>query len=147
MDTDSKFDRARILLVFLNKLRSRRMLLSGPKLLLPFILMVLFLTACTGRFNVEGGWAAPLISGDTVFVGRTGRTIGSGSNIATLYNSIYNIILKLPLDTMIYPGHHYGFTKTITIKDNIKYSEFFNCNGLEEFILVMKNFEQNRKNS
>ena len=88
-----------------------------------------------------------IFTGDTVFVGRTGRTIGTGSDIVRLYDSIYNIILKLPIDTMIYPGHHYGFTKAITIKDNIKSSSFFKCNGLDEFILVMKNFEQNRKNS
>jgi len=31
--------------------------------------MILFLTSCTGRFNVEGGWASPLISGDTLYVG------------------------------------------------------------------------------
>ena len=32
-----------------------------------------------------------IFTGDTIFVGRTGRTIGGGSDIATLYNSIYNI--------------------------------------------------------
>tara|TARA_Y100001970_G_scaffold128159_1_gene158226 strand:+ start:525 stop:1169 length:645 start_codon:yes stop_codon:yes gene_type:complete len=85
-----------------------------------------------------------LFTGDTVFVGRTGRTVSSGSNISDLYNSIYNIILKLSMNTLIYPGHHYGFSKTITIKDNIKYSDFFKCKTLDEFILIMKNFEDNR---
>lgn len=85
-----------------------------------------------------------LFTGDTVFVGRTGRTISSGSNISDLYDSVYNIILKLPLNTLIYPGHHYGFSKTITIKDNIKFSNFFSCKTLSEFRLIMKNFENNR---
>jgi len=86
-----------------------------------------------------------LFTGDTIFVGRTGRTISSGSNIEDLYNSVYNTILKLPLNTTIYPGHHYGFSKTVTIKDNIQFSNFFTCKTLREFVLVMQNFEKNRK--
>ena len=75
-----------------------------------------------------------LFTGDTVFVGRTGRTIGAGSNIEKLYNSIYNIILKLPI-----------YTKIITLKENIQYSDFFSCSSLSEFTIVMKNYEKNRK--
>ena len=68
-----------------------------------------------------------IFTGDTMFVGRTGRTISGGSDIQDLYNSIYNIILKLPMGTVVYPGHHYGFKKNITLLDNIKYSNFFKC--------------------
>ena len=76
MDTNSKFNPILILLNFLNKLHSRRGLLSAPKLFFLVVFMVLSLTACTGRFNVEGGWAAPLISGDTLFVGtRDGKIL------------------------------------------------------------------------
>ena len=85
-----------------------------------------------------------VFTGDTVFVGRTGRTISGGSDISDLYNSIYKIILQLPLNTVIYPGHHYGLSKTITIQDNIKHSNFFSCKTLDEFILTMKRFEDNR---
>ena len=62
-----------------------------------------------------------LFTGDTVFVGRTGRVISHRSNIADLYNSIYKIILKLPFNTIIYPGHNYGFKKHISIKDMVTY--------------------------
>ena len=85
-----------------------------------------------------------IFTGDTVFVGRTGRTVSNGSDISDLYDSIYNTILELPIDTTIYPGHHYGFKKTISIKDNINCSDFFTCKTLDEFILIMKNFEKNR---
>ena len=80
-----------------------------------------------------------------MFVGRTGRTISNGSSISDLYDSIYNIILKLPSKTIVYPGHHYGFSKTITLKENIKYSDFFRCESLNKFILVMENFEKNQR--
>jgi len=85
-----------------------------------------------------------IFTGDTVFVGRTGRTISSGSDISDLYHSVYKIILQLPLNTAIHPGHHYGLSTTITIQDNIALSQFFTCKTLDEFILTMKNFEDNR---
>ena len=79
-----------------------------------------------------------------MFVGRTGRTIGAKSNISHLYNSIYNKILKLPSQTIIYSGHHYGYKKNISIKDNISLSSFFQCQSEDEFIHVMEKYEKNR---
>ena len=53
-----------------------------------------------------------------MFVGRTGRTVNQYSNISELYYSVYDIILTLPMNTQIYPGHDYGPQQTITIADN-----------------------------
>jgi glyoxylase-like metal-dependent hydrolase (beta-lactamase superfamily II) len=86
-----------------------------------------------------------IFTGDTVFIGRTGRTVSQGSNIKDLYHSIYNIILNLPHETLIYPGHHYGFSKSDSILFNIKNSPFFQCSQFTEFVEVMENFERNRK--
>ena len=88
-----------------------------------------------------------LFTGDTVFVGRTGRVVSHRSNIQDLYNSIYNIILKLPLDTIIYPGHNYGSKKYISIHENIAISNFFKSKNFQEFIKTMKTFEKNRLKS
>jgi len=85
-----------------------------------------------------------LFTGDTIFVGRSGRTKDKKSNIKDLYNSIYNIILNLPEKTVIYPGHHYGYKKSITIKENIICSNFFNCKNFKEFNDVMNDFESKR---
>ena len=85
-----------------------------------------------------------LFTGDTIFVGRTGRTISKGSNIEQLYNSVYDKLLTLPKNTIIHPGHHYGYSKTITIQENIRLFDFFSCDSLKEFIIVMQNFEKNR---
>ena len=86
-----------------------------------------------------------IFTGDTMFIGRTGRVLSSKSSINDLYNSVYNILLKLPHNTMIYPGHDYGYTTLDTIGNNIVSSKFFNCQNLKEFKLVMKKYEQNRK--
>jgi glyoxylase-like metal-dependent hydrolase (beta-lactamase superfamily II) len=85
-----------------------------------------------------------LFTGDTLFVGRTGRTVSNTSNIEQLYSSVYNRLLKLPYNTMIYPGHHYGYKPNISIKNNIKLFDFFQCKSLSEFKKIMKKFEKNR---
>ena len=85
-----------------------------------------------------------LFTGDTMFVGRTGRTIGKKSNISHLYTSIYHQILKLPEQTTIYSGHHYGYTPHVTLKENITLSPFFQCSSEDEFIKVMEAYEKSR---
>ena len=42
-----------------------------------------------------------IFTGDTLFIGRTGRTLSKGSNISDLYNSVYKKILTLSGDTII----------------------------------------------
>ena len=84
-----------------------------------------------------------LFTGDTIFVGRTGRTVSTNSNIEDLYHSVYTLLLTLPENTLIYPGHHYGFSKTISIKKNIQISSFFQCKSFKEFDKNMKKFEEN----
>lgn len=86
-----------------------------------------------------------LFTGDTMFIGRTGRTISPGSSILDLYHSVYNILLNLPEETIVYPGHHYGFSTSCTLNDNRKYSPFFQCRSSSEFITVMDNFERSRR--
>ena len=85
-----------------------------------------------------------IFTGDTMFVNRPGRTIGTKSNISNLYNSIYKHLLKLPEQTIIYPGHHYGYTPSVTLKENISLSPFFQCESEEEFVKVMADYEKNR---
>ena len=82
-----------------------------------------------------------------MFIGRTGRVLSKESCIKKLYHSIYEILLKLPNDTIIYPGHDYGYKINDSIKNNIESSKFFTCENLDDFKLVMKNFEKNRKKS
>lgn len=55
-----------------------------------------------------------LITGDTVFVGRCGRTDLKGSDRAALMASI-DKIKELPEETEIYAGHDYGETPSSTV--------------------------------
>jgi glyoxylase-like metal-dependent hydrolase (beta-lactamase superfamily II) len=49
-----------------------------------------------------------LFTGDTLFVGAAGRTDLPGSSFAQLIESLMTKILRLPPETVIWPGHDYG---------------------------------------
>ena len=85
-----------------------------------------------------------LFTGDTLFVGRTGRTISKGSDIKKLYKSVYDTILDLPESTMIYPGHDYGPKMSITIKENITISPLLRAEDEDDFIKRMAQYEATR---
>ena len=88
-----------------------------------------------------------IFTGDTLFIGRTGRTLSKGSNISDLYNSVYKKLLTLPGNTIIYPGHNYGSKPTMTISENIKISNLLQASREKDFIDRMKNYERTRVNN
>ena len=85
-----------------------------------------------------------LFTGDTLFVGRTGRVLSRKSSLKNLYKSVYNIILKLPPNTRIFPGHNYGKENTITIAENIKISPLLQAKSFNDFKLKMEFYESSR---
>ena len=85
-----------------------------------------------------------LFTGDTLFVGRTGRVISKKSNLKDLYKSIYHKILKMPLNIRIFPGHNYGELSTITLEENIKISPLLQAKNFTDFKLKMEEFELSR---
>lgn len=58
-----------------------------------------------------------VFTGDTLFVGGVGRTDLPGGSWPLMLQSIKTKILTLPDDTVIYPGHNYGYAPTSTIKN------------------------------
>ena len=85
-----------------------------------------------------------LFTGDTLFVGRTGRTVGKSSNVRKLYKSVYEKIFSLPSKTIIYPGHDYGPRTSISLEENIAISPLLNAKDEEDFIEKMKHYEKHR---
>ncbi|MFZ0611173.1 MAG: MBL fold metallo-hydrolase [Desulfobacterales bacterium] len=68
-----------------------------------------------------------LFTGDTLFVGDSGRTDLAGGSRSTLGNSIRRL-MQLPDNTVIWPGHNYGPTPTSTIawekRNNVNAREY-----------------------
>ena len=56
-----------------------------------------------------------LFTGDTLFVGGIGRTDLPGSSERTFLKSIRERLLKLPHETVVWPGHDYGDAPSSTI--------------------------------
>lgn len=86
-----------------------------------------------------------LFTGDTVFIGRTGRTIGPLSSTPQLYQSVYTRVLPLPPATVIYPGHNYGPAPTATLAELQATSDFFRCATEAQFREVMARYERERR--
>ena len=68
-----------------------------------------------------------LFTGDTLFVGDSGRTDLAGGHRPTLGKSIRRL-MELPDDTIIWPGHNYGPTPSSTIhwekRNNVNAREY-----------------------
>ena len=56
-----------------------------------------------------------LFTGDSLFVGAAGRVDVPGGDFNTLIESLSNKLATLPDETVIWPGHDYGESKTSTI--------------------------------
>jgi hydroxyacylglutathione hydrolase len=78
-----------------------------------------------------------ILTGDTLFVGSCGRIDLPGSDPVQMYYSIYNKLINLDENLMVYPGHHYGSTKTSILRDEKKSNFVFKFHNREEFLRYM----------
>ncbi len=78
-----------------------------------------------------------LLTGDTLFVGSCGRLDLPGSDPNEMYNSIYNKLIGLDGNLVVYPGHHYGSTKTSTLGKEKSTNFVFKFQSRHEFLNFM----------
>jgi hydroxyacylglutathione hydrolase len=79
-----------------------------------------------------------LLTGDTLFVGECGRTDLPGGNSKSLYDSLFNKLLKLPDDVEVYPGHDYGPSPCSTIGEQRRTNYVLQPRSLIEFMEFLK---------
>jgi glyoxylase-like metal-dependent hydrolase (beta-lactamase superfamily II) len=65
-----------------------------------------------------------VFTGDTLFVGGVGRTDLPGGSWKVLSDSIRTKLLVLPEETVVLPGHNYGYSPTSTIGKEKKGNSF-----------------------
>ena len=80
-----------------------------------------------------------LFSGDTLLINGTGRTDFQNGNSKDAYDSIFNRLLKLPSNTVLYPGHDYNGRKYSTIGDEKKFNPRLQVNNIDEYVELMSN--------
>jgi len=80
-----------------------------------------------------------LFSGDTLLINGTGRTDFQNGNAKDAYNSIFNKLLKLPENTLLYPAHDYKGEKVSTIGKERKCNPRLQVTSVDEYIDIMNN--------
>jgi len=80
-----------------------------------------------------------LFSGDTLLINGTGRTDFQNGNAKDAYNSIFNKLLKLPDETLLYPAHDYKGEKVSTIGKEKKQNPRLQVNSIDEYVEIMNN--------
>ena len=80
-----------------------------------------------------------LFSGDTLLINGTGRTDFQNGSSKDAYNSIFNRLLKLPEDTILYPGHDYNGKESSTIGNEKKFNPRLQIKNVDEYVELMSN--------
>ncbi len=78
-----------------------------------------------------------VLTGDTLFVGECGRTDFAGGNTRSMYDSLFNKLLRLDDQVEVYPGHDYGDKKSSTIGDERRLNYTLKPRSVEEFIVFI----------
>ena len=80
-----------------------------------------------------------LFSGDTLLINGTGRTDFQNGNSNDAYNSLFNKLLKLPDETLLYPAHDYKGETVSTIGKEKKFNPRLQVRNAEEYVEIMRN--------
>ncbi|MBI3185207.1 MAG: MBL fold metallo-hydrolase [Myxococcales bacterium] len=75
-----------------------------------------------------------LLSGDTVFVNACGRCDLKGGDPEQLHRSITEVLMKLPAETKLYPGHDYGDVPVSSIGRECERNPYFRQANVEAFL-------------
>ena len=78
-----------------------------------------------------------VFTGDTLLINGTGRTDFQGGSAKDQYNSIFNNLLKLPEETIVFPAHDYNGKKNSTILKEKKNNPRLQVNSVDEYIEIM----------
>ena len=78
-----------------------------------------------------------LVAGDTLFVRGCGRVDLPGGDADQMYYSLTQKLAKLPPQTVLYPGHHYGPTETSTIGAELEQNVYMKVGSLADWRRLM----------
>ncbi len=74
-----------------------------------------------------------LVAGDTLFVQGCGRVDLPGGDAEAMYHSLTGKLSKLPEETILFPGHHYGPKKQSTIGEELVENQYLRVRSLEDW--------------
>ena len=80
-----------------------------------------------------------IFTGDTLLINGTGRTDFQNGDPYQSYDSIFNKILKLPNNTLVYPAHDYNGKKSSTIQNERENNPRLQVSSANEYADIMNN--------
>ncbi|MBT4905368.1 MAG: MBL fold metallo-hydrolase [Rhodospirillaceae bacterium] len=80
-----------------------------------------------------------VFTGDTLLIRGTGRTDFQHGDAHAQYDSIFNKLLKLPDDTLVYPAHDYKGDTVSTIGEEKSYNPRLQVASEAEYVEIMEN--------
>ena len=82
-----------------------------------------------------------VFTGDTLLINGTGRTDFQNGDARQQYDSIFNKLLKLPENTMVFPAHDYNGKKHSTIGSERKNNPRLQVNSVDQYVEIMNNLK------
>jgi glyoxylase-like metal-dependent hydrolase (beta-lactamase superfamily II)/rhodanese-related sulfurtransferase len=80
-----------------------------------------------------------VFTGDTLLIRGTGRTDFQNGDPRAQYDSLFNKLLKLPDDTLVYPAHDYKGDTVTTIEEEKAYNPRLQVKSVDEYVAIMNN--------
>ena len=82
-----------------------------------------------------------IFTGDTLLIRGTGRTDFQNGSARAQYDSIFNRLLRLPDETMVFPAHDYKGDTVSTIGEERRYNPRLQVRSVDEYIELMNNLK------
>lgn len=78
-----------------------------------------------------------LVAGDTLFVRGCGRVDLPGGDPEQMYETLTQRLAKLPADTVLFPGHHYGPSESSTIGEELQHNPYLRIRSIDDWRRLM----------
>ncbi len=82
-----------------------------------------------------------VFTGDTLLIRGTGRTDFQNGSARAQYDSIFNRLLKLPDETLVFPAHDYKGDTVSTIGEERRYNPRLQVRSVDDYIELMGNLK------
>jgi len=80
-----------------------------------------------------------VFTGDTLLIRGTGRTDFQNGDPRAQYDSIFNKLLRLPEDTLVFPAHDYKGETVSTIGEEKRFNPRLQVRSIDEYVTLMNN--------
>jgi glyoxylase-like metal-dependent hydrolase (beta-lactamase superfamily II)/rhodanese-related sulfurtransferase len=82
-----------------------------------------------------------VFTGDTLLIRGTGRTDFQNGDPRAQYDSLFNKLLRLPEDTLVYPAHDYKGEQVSTIGEERAFNPRLQVKSVDEYVALMNNLK------